>query len=49
MFSTRIKGLLCGINNLLKIPVFGRFWRETHQKRPEIDGIAKQTQAYMLA
>ena len=30
---------------LLKI----RFWRVTPQKRPEIDGITKQTQADLLA
>ena len=33
MFSTRIKGLLCGINNLLKIPVFWRNASETPRDR----------------
>ena len=33
MFSTRIKDLLCGINNLLKIPVFWRNAPETPRDR----------------
>ena len=28
---------------------FGRFWRETAQERPDIDGLVEQPQAYLLA
>ena len=49
MFSTRFKDLLCGFDNLLKIPVFRRNASETAQERPDTDGLAEQPQADLLA
>ena len=36
---------------LISYPIFrfGRFWRETVQERPDTDGLAEQSQTYLLA
>jgi hypothetical protein len=40
---------MCVINNLLEIPVLATFGEERIRNAPEIDGITKQTHAYMFA